>query len=197
MSKKKNKDSNLLIILGIIVFATIVAIIITLTGPSTKTEQGILQEEGYTTTDEDAFYKKIVTHNTLDDYYNDIANNKNTEYEEYYFSKEAYDFIELKMSYYDSASRVLSINSDLRTNRVEYNYEISYNSMHLILEGNSDSNYDCNIVIKKNTAAEDINNACNDISKEISIFLDRREKLLSNKKIQELLKQPIKEYIEE
>lgn len=197
MNKKKKKDSNILIIIGIIVFATIVSILATLLNPADKTEETILQQEGYNTTEEDAFYKKIVTNNTLDDYYNDLTNKRDSAYEEYYFAKESYEFIELKMSYNNTVNKVLNITSNLRNNKVEYTYEISYKSTQLLIEGNSDDNYDCNIIVQKNISDDDITNVCSEVPDEISTFLERRDKLLSNKKIKELLDQPIKQYVEE
>ena len=160
-------------------------------------EEKELQKSGYKTTEEDAFYKKVVSNNTLDDYYNAMGSNQDTEYEEYYLQKESLNFIELKMSYQNTVDRTLTFTSDLRTDIVRYNYELSYKSSHLILEGNSSENYDCQIVVRKNIKDEDIQKQCEYISQELSVFLTRRSELLENETVKALVRSPMKQYVEE
>ena len=160
-------------------------------------EEKELQKSGYKTTEDDAFYKKVVTNNTLDDYYKAMSNNQDAEYEEYYLQKESLNFIELKMSYQNTVDRTLSFTSDLRTDIVRYNYELSYKSSHLILEGNSSENYDCKIVVRKNVNDTDIQKQCDYIAKELSVFLTRRSEILENETVKALVRSPMKQYVEE
>lgn len=194
--KKKNKlNSNVLLVITIIiVVVTLSLYFFSKRDPKIDNE---FQKEGYETEEEeDPFYKRIVTNNTLDDYYNDISQGKDSSYEEYYFSKESNDFIELKLDTRSNVNTTLNISSDLRTKEVNYNYELTYNKSYLIIEGNSNDNYDCNIIKNKNVNEETLNTICNNIMSEISIFLERRKTILSNKKIKDLVNEPLKEYVE-
>lgn len=193
--KKKNelKNNKLLIITIILVIITLTLYLIS------KNDKEIDKEfikEGYESDIEDPFYKKIVTNNTLDDYYNDVSQGKDSSYEEYYFSKESNDFIELKLENKQNVNTILNISSDLRTKKVQYNYELSYNKSYLMIEGNSEENYDCNIIKNKNVKEETLKTICENIMSEISIFLERRSTILNNKKIRDLINEPLKEYVE-
>ena len=146
MKKKKNKDSTIYLKIVFIVIGILAVVIVALLinkNTTSKDEVGArLEDYGYTIGEKDeAFYNKITTNNTLDDYYNDMSNNKNTLYQEFYVSKSSYDFIELKMSYEDKITKTLNITSDLKTKAIEYNFELSYNDIYLILEGTSDTSF--------------------------------------------------------
>ena len=79
----KQKKWLLIIPITFIIILVIAIIYLTSNTKDLKTE---LEDIGYTTNnEEEAFYKKIVTNNTLEDYYNDLANQVNSQYEEYYF----------------------------------------------------------------------------------------------------------------
>ena len=198
MKKRRKKNNQKQLIIGLIAFVTIFIIALLIFSTTRKTEvEKELNKEGYTTTEEDAFYKKIVTNNTLDDYYNDISNGKDSAYEEYYFAKESLNFIELKLLHQSSSISTLNITSDLRTEKIEFNYELSNDTSHLILEGNSDENYDCKIIVKKNINDTTSKECCGLIMQEITTFLTRRDSLLQNEKVRELVNSPIKEYVEE
>jgi len=193
--KNENKNTVLIIVAVFLVVLFLFFVVLELTQPSG--EEKIMQQEGYETTEEDAFYKKIVTNNTLDDYYDDVANNIDSAYEEYYLAKESYNFIELKMTYQNEVSKTINITSDIRTNIVTFNYELSYKTIHLLLEGSSVSDYACNVVVKKSVNDEELQNACDEVQEEINTFLSRQNELLSNKNVQDIVNQPIKEYVEE
>jgi len=198
MSKKNRNDNEKNMWMAIIAIGTIaiISLLILIATSTSKTDKE-LNKEGYTTTSEDAFYKKIVTNNTLDSYYNDVANNQDSSYEEYYLQKDSLNFLELKMTNYNSVNTTLSISSNIRTNLIEYNFEMSYRDSHLILEGNSTEDYDCHIVLRKNVKDSEAKNQCDYIMREISTFEDRRDEILQNEKVQEILSQPIQEYVEE
>jgi hypothetical protein len=197
MKNKRKKDKKLLYI-GIFVIIFIILIILGIYLSKDNDElKSELKKDGYTTEESDAFYKKIVTNNTLDDFYDDLSNNKETSYEEYYFSKDSYDFIELKMSYKDGITTTLNITSALRTLEVNFNYELSYNSTHLIIEGDSTDEYTCKTVVQEGISDATVSTYCDAINSEITTFLNRRTELLSNQKIQELVNKPIESVTEE
>ena len=196
MKKKKNNLLRNIIITCIIIIIIIIVFFYYLETGKTE-EEKVLSEEGYTTTIDDAFFKKIVTNNTLDDFYKDISNNKDSQYEEYYFAKDSYNYIELKMEYKDGATKTINIQSDLRKLTIDYNYEITKNKIHLLIEGNSSNNNKCNYIIKKGVDDNTASRACNEVQEEINNFIEKRTELLNNEKVKELINQPIKQYVEE
>ena len=191
--KKKNQYKNIIIIISILAVLTIILLLI----PKSSSPVQELKEEGYETTEEDAFYKKIVSQNTLDDFYNDIANNTDSYYEEYNFSKESKDFIELKMTYTDGLNSTLNISSDLTTKEVKFNYEISKGKSRILLEGNSSNNYECEVVLEKNVKSETVQSYCEKVISEVNEFIIKREEFLQNKKIQSYVNEPMTQYVEQ
>ncbi len=195
---KKKKNNNLLrniVITCIIIIVIIIVFFYYLESGKTE-EEKVLSKEGYTTTIDDAFFKKVVTNNTLDDFYKDMSNNKDTQYEEYYFAKDSYNYIELKMEYKDGATKTINISSDLRKLTIEYNYEITKNKTHLLIEGNSTDNK-CKYIIKKGVDDSTASKACNEIQDEINNFVEQRTELLNNEEVKEIINQPIKQYVQE
>ena len=193
MKKKKNKDSTIYLKIVFIVIGILAVVIVALLinkNTTSKDEVGArLEDYGYTIGEKDeAFYNKITTNNTLDDYYNDMSNNKNSSYQEFYVSKSSYDFIELKMSYEDKIIKTLNITSDLKTKAIEYNFELSYNDIYLILEGTSNTSFTCNTITEKNITPDVIKTYCNTIKQELISFTSERNKILADEKIQNLLK---------
>ena len=196
MTKKRKKDNNkLLIILIVLLLGTaLFSIIAYYQGDGEVTRS--MKQDGYSTEDEsDAFYKNIVTNNTLDDFYNAISAQEESHYEEYYLSKESLDFMEMKLDYQEKVLTSLNITSDLKSNYTTYNFEMSYENVYLLIEGNSINDYDCSVVKAKNVSHDTRSAYCNYINQELAIFLERRSKVLENKKVQELLSSPMKEYV--
>lgn len=188
-AKKKSLSlKELIIILSI---ATIIIVPISIYCVEKSKENKITEEftkEGYKTSKDDAFYRKIVTGNTLASYYEDISNKVDTQYQEYYYSKESNDFIELKMIYKNEVTTTLNISSDIETNLLTFNYELTYKDAHLILDGNSEDNYECEIVVNKKVSDETVQKYCDMIIDEINNFNSVKEELLKNKKINNITK---------
>jgi hypothetical protein len=183
--KKKNDNLKYTIIIGTLIVLAIILLIVYFSEDNKMNRA--MRESGYTTTEpEDPFYKRITTGNTLDDFYNDVANNKDSAYEEYYLLKESYSFIEQELYYQNEATSSLNISSDLRNLSITYSYEISYHNSYLLLEGDNISN-DCDVVINNNVSQETVYKACNQIQQELSVFTIRREEILKSTKVQELI----------
>lgn len=191
--KRNNKNSNSIlckIIIGVIVSILLISAIIyvIINGTNKKLEKEFAKE-GYTTTPKDAFYRKIVTNNTLDDYYKDMASGNDTEYQEFYYSKQSNDFIELKMIYRNKVSTSLSISTNLETEEVTYNYELAYKNAHLLLEGSSKENYNCNVIDNNKVQSDTVKNYCDLIIDEINDYNLVKEELLKNNQIRDLSKE--------
>lgn len=196
MRKNKEKNKNLF---SIVVVITIIIIIVfsIYASKDYKDLKSSLEKDGYGTIDNnEAFYKKIVSKRNLDEYYDDLANGKDTEYEEYTISKESYDFVELKMEYKNKVNTILSINSNLKGSNVQYNFELSYESSHILIEGGSNNEYACDVIDQQNASDETVQYYCNEISDEIKNYLNKRTSVLNNPKLNEVLKQPMKEVVE-
>ncbi len=183
--KKDNMTMSYLAIGGLILFAVVVLLIYY---GSTAMDRS-MKQEGYEAGEkEDPFYKKITTGNTLDDYYNDLANEINSAYEEYYMQKDSYNFYEQKLAYQNGVTSSLNISSDLRDLYTVFSYELSYEEAYILLEGNSEANYECEVVMNKNASRETLQNACDRIQDELDTFLTRRNEIMQNEKVQEVLK---------
>ena len=184
--KKKNNTMKYSIWIGSLILIAVILLIIYFSDNNEMNKA--MRQDGYTTTEaEDPFYKKITTGNTLDDFYNDLANERNTAYEEYYLTKESYTFLEQKLLYQNGVNSAFNATSDLRTLQITFTYELSLQNAYLLIEGNSDNSNQCEIVINRNVRQESIQDACDKVSQEISVFINRREEILQNEKVQEML----------
>lgn len=194
--KKKKKDNKLLFYVGIGTLVVIIIFSIYASRDYGELKES-LEKDGYETIDNnDAFYKKVVSKKTIEQYYEDMSNGVDSEYEEYTISKESYDFVELKMKYENSVNTVLSINSNLKGTKVQYNFELSYGSSHILMEGGSENKYACDVIDQQNASDDTIQYYCNQISDEVKAYLNKRTSVLNNPKLNEVLKQPTKEVVD-
>lgn len=194
--KKKKKDNKLLFYVGIGTLVVIIIFSIYASRDYGELKES-LEKDGYETIDNnDAFYKKIASKRNLKQYYEDMSNGIDSEYEEYTISKDSYDFVELKMKYENSVNTVLSINSNLKGTKVQYNFELSYGSSHILIEGGSENKYACDVIDQQNASDDTIQYYCNQISDEVKAYLNKRTSVLNNPKLNEVLKQPIKEVVD-
>ena len=186
MKKKKNKNT-IFIITGIILIIVMAIGLLYFTSREQQIKRELLKQ-GYSTEKEEAFYNKVVTNNTLEEYYNDVSSHKDSNYEEYYVSKESNSFIELKLSYQNKINTTLNISTELKTNKTNYHYEVSYQNSYLLLEGNSDTNYNCDVVDKKNINQKTVDYYCELVIVELNNFLQKKNELLQNNKVYKNLK---------
>lgn len=191
MNKKIKRDNSILkkVIIGIIILIILIPIIVYITIKGTN--KGIEKEfnkEGYTTSKEDAFYRKITTNNTLDDFYNAMASKNDSEYQEFYYAKQSNDFIELKMIYKNNVSTSLNIITNLETNELTYSYELAYKTAHLLLEGTSKEDYSCKVIDNNRVQEDIVQKYCDLIIDEINEYNEVKDNLLKNNKIGNLSK---------
>ena len=181
------------IIIGIslIIFVVAVVLLNRASGDSnTKKINDYVSSQGFKTTKDSLFYQKIKTNNTLDDYYNDVSNNKSSEYDEYYFSKDSYSFIELRMIYKDEINQLFNVTSDFTTNRINYNYEISKDSSSIILDGTYiDGKISCNINKVNNLSTKNVDSYCKLAESYMNDFINEQNTLLSNNEFREAISQ--------
>ena len=165
-------------------FVIVVFLLNSLSGESnSKKIKDYITDQGYSTSDDSLFYQKIVSNNTLDDYYKDVENKKESKYDEFYFNKDSYSFIELKMIYKNDITQVFNVTSDFTNNKVEYNFEISKNSASIILDGSylAGRETSCNINSIKNLSTKNLADYCTLARNYMNEFITEQEKLLSNK----------------
>lgn len=186
---KKNKTNPLQLALIVVIIIIIITFIFYVIYSSSNSETlKEFNKEGYDSTNKDLFYKKITTNNTLKDYYKDISNNTESKYQEFYFTKNSTDFIELKMIYQNGVTTSLNIISNLKTDETQFNYELSYKDAHLILEGNKKNNYECQVIKNYKVSVETTSKYCEMIKDEMEEFNQEKESLLKNEKIKSLIK---------
>lgn len=185
MKKRKNKKQEKNIMLTILVSIFIILLLLILiVAVSTKDEvYNELENEGYYTETDDAFYKKVLTNNTLNEFYNDMNSGRNTKYQEVYVSKDSYEYIELLMIYNDGVTTTLTISSSLKSNELNYNFELSYNKQYLILEGTEENNYACNVAVNRNIKKDTETKYCNIIKNQINDFLASKVQLQNNQNL--------------
>jgi hypothetical protein len=186
MRKKKNNKDKLYFI-GMITCIGIAVICLVVYFSEDNQRKRALQKEGYTIEADDPFYKKVVTGNTLDSYYKNIANNEASSYEEYYVSKETYNFMEQKLNYMNGVSTALNISSDLRNLSIKFTFELSYEDAYLILEGGTNNGYQCETVVNERVLNTQVYEYCDQVQSELEAFSKRRAEILANEKIQEYL----------
>lgn len=185
MKKRKNKKQEKNIMLTILVSIFIILLLLILiVAVSTKDEvYNELENEGYYTETDDAFYKKVLTNNTLNEFYNDMNSGRNAKYQEVYVSKDSYEYIELLMIYNDGVTTTLTISSSLKSNELNYNFELSYNKQYLILEGTEENNYACNVAVNRNIKKDTETKYCNIIKNQINDFLASKVQLQNNQNL--------------
>ena len=184
--KKKNNNNVNLILYGIIILTVVTAILAIYYYLNQDELKPEMKNNGYVLeTSGKNYYKKIVTNNTLDDYYNDISNNKDSEYKEYYFTIDAKDFIELKLSQKKGIGKSITITSDLKRNQTTYTYEITQKDKLLILEGSSDNSYACKVVAKEDYNMDSVTKYCKEVQDEIREFKIEEQLLLNDVKIKQ------------
>jgi len=186
------KKVLIITVVCLVIFVLAVILLNSLSGESnTKKIKDYITDQGYSTTDDSLFYQKIVSNNTLDDYYNDVDNKKDSTYDEYYFNKDSYSFIELKMIYKNEISQVFNVTSDFTNNKVSYNYEISKNNSSIILDGDyvSGRETSCNINSIKNLSTKNLSEYCTLARSYMNEFISEQEKLLSNKEFKKAISQ--------
>ena len=191
MKQKKKQDNKLLykIIIGTVIIMILIPIIVYISIKGTNKEiEEEFNKEGYTTSKEDAFYRKITTNNTLDDFYSSMASKNDAEYQEFYYAKQSNDFIELKMIYKNNVSTSLNIITNLETNELTYSYELAYKTAHLLLEGTSKEDYSCKVIDNNRVQEDVVKKYCDLVIDEINEYNEVKNDLLKNNKIGNLSK---------
>lgn len=180
-NKKQENNTVMTILISVFVFLVVVVLVAAVTKKDKVYQE--LEDEGYYTETEDAFYKKILTNNTLNEFYNDMNSGRNAVYQEVYVSKTSYDYIELKMEYRDGMTTTLTISSNLKSNEVNYNYEMSYEKAYLLIDGTEKNNYACNVNVNRNVKKETEKKYCSLIKNEIKEYLNSKVELLNNQNL--------------
>lgn len=127
-------------------------------------------------------YRKKVTNNTQEDFYNNMKNNVKEEYVEYQYiiNTNTLKSINLK---FDSLYYLCDITEELSSNKLKYSCNSSYNDLQLNIYGDFDyNNYELscgnrNANIDDNVTSE----YCDNVSNQIKDFILERNKLLMNK----------------
>ena len=77
----------------------------------------------------------------------------------------------------------LTISSNLKSNEVNYNYEMSYEKAYLLIDGTEKNNYECNVNVNKNVKKETEKKYCSLIKREIKEYLNSKVELLNNQNL--------------
>lgn len=150
------------------------------------TIEDVLKEENYILDGD--IYRKKVTNNTQDDFYNDIKNNKYSEYIEYQYisNTNILKCINLKL---DSLYYLCDITEDFSNNKLSYSCNSSYNNLQLNIFGDFDySSSLLNCYNRNDEIDEDVtSDYCDKVYDQIQTFIEERNKLLSNSKFKKAI----------
>ena len=144
-----------------------------------------LEEIGYKPDDDTNYFEKVETNNTIEEYNKDVKEEKDSKFIKYYVTKDLKTFVELRMNYQEGVSTTLNINSNLKTSKIDYNYELSYKDTYLIFEGNTDNNYECHYVVQENIDQEQMDKYCKYVKEEITNFISKRDEFTNKKSVKE------------
>ena len=122
----------------------------------------------------------------------DVKQEKNSEYEEYNYTKNSSSLIAVKMTYQSGENKSFNISSDLKNGSISFSVEYVHGKERFFLEGNSKDNYNCHIIYQENTTKDKKEQLCREVHNEINIFYNRQNELLESKVIQENIKKSIK-----
>lgn len=126
-------------------------------------------------------YRKIVTNNTQEEFYNNIRNNKNSEYIDYQYNINNNELQSTNLKYNNMFYYLCDISENFTKNELKYSCESSYKNIQLYLKGNYDNNILSCYSINDNINKEIIDKYCINIKYQINKFIKERNKLLSNK----------------
>ena len=133
-------------------------------------------------------YRKIVTNNTQEEFYNNIKNNMNSEYIEYQYSINNNELQSTNLRYNNNYYYLCDITENFTKNEFRYSCESIYKNNQLYIKGNYDNNMLSCYNRNDNIDKEIIDKYCIIIKKQIKGFIIERNKLLSNKKFRKAVR---------
>ena len=186
--KKRNNSFYLYLIIGFISIFLFFIVLEIFYHDDPKTIDQAMESLGYQLTDgEDAFYKKNVTNNTLEQFYDDVSKKKNVEFVEFSVTKDSFDFIEQKLQYYNGSTANFNFSSNLTSEKVIFLYEYDGNGQYLMLEGNSENNYQCGVISQTKMTKNDLIHHCDVIQTELNTYFQYRSEVLNQSAILKVL----------
>ena len=131
-------------------------------------------------------YRKKVTNNTQEDFYNNMKNNVKEEYVEYQYiiNTNMLKSINLK---FDSLYYLCDITEELSSNKLKYSCNSTYNDLQLNIYGDFDySSSELSCYNRNEEISDDVTSEyCDNVYNQIKDFVSERNRLLSNKKFKE------------
>lgn len=174
-----------------------------------------LENEDFTYDKDGGYYKRNYSNNTMSDYYDDVKNEKNAEFEELYFhlgltrineeklksnkkvsEEELYEnyyvLDKVKMTYEDDIYRNYSGNYNLTDELIKYKYEVTMYSSTIIVSGEYDTSdsdsFTCNIDNDRDMGEDKVEIFCLRAKHETLLFLEQARDITNNPKFSEIIK---------
>ena len=179
------KKRIIIIIVSAILITVITMIIVLSFGESDSYNiDKYLVDNGYKLIDKDT-NEYIKETQDIDNFYYLKDSDIDTSYLAYYFSIELKTFKEVKMKYTKDTKTTLiyTLSNELSTNIINYNYEISNDKTSYNLKGTYDidtNDFTCDLI---NNTSSNKDLYCNNALDKINEFIPKRDKLLTNKYI--------------
>ena len=155
-----------------------------------------LNNNGYTYIEKEKIFKNIKTNNKLKDFYNDLKDNIDSTYDEYTFSIDNNNLVELYMNNKNSVVETFNVEGEVNSKSIKINYEITKDDSSAILEGTyKDEKFDCDIITLKKLSDEGKDTYCNSMKNKINDYIEERNNLLSDKTFTEYISEKKKEVV--
>ena len=190
MSKKRKKQNLSYFIYFLVGFFVIFLCFIGLEFlfQDDETVEETMERLGYQISDkDDAFYRKNITNITIEQYYSDLSHKKNAEFDEYSVTKSSFDFIEQKLKYIDGVVTNYHFSSNLTSKKIFFQYEYDGNHQYVMMDGNSENDYQCEVVVQNNMTKKELIKHCDSIQKELYTYLQNRADVFNQSAIQKIL----------
>ena len=160
--------------------------------------ESYLEDDGFVLSEDESYYQKVTTKNTMDDYFYEVSKNRSSEYEEFYFYMGTYNFTKLKMNYNDNITNTFTASNDLVNNVITYKYEVVIYSSSIIVGGTyKDDKFKCEVVLNNGITEDSTDIYCSRAEYETLTFLQDSNDLKSNVKFSKIIKKGHEEVIVE
>ena len=133
-------------------------------------------------------YRKKITNNTQDDFYNNMKNNTRDEYVEYQYITNTNILKSINLKY-DSLYYFCDITEELSSNTLNFSCNSSYDDLQLNIYGDFDYSSSLLKCYNRNDEIdEDItSDYCDKVYDQIQTFIEERNRLLSNIKFKKAI----------
>lgn len=141
-----------IIIGAIVVFILLFVLLSVFKNKETLSEKvgNYIESKGFAYNKENKTYSKLLSTNTLDQYYNDFS--ENSEYKELFFNLDLYQMNEVLYRNISNIKYSLNAIYDYTTSNTTYSYVVDYNDTSYMVKGSLNDTFTCDVSYYKNSS---------------------------------------------